>query len=242
MIHSTPSKTIILFGALSTSVLMAVTPVDATYASRDISEQVNMSGKERFMYNKGFKDGYEVGKRKGYEDAYKKAMAAIQGYKRRIESYEAGKYLSRKGKITPPRVYQKRSGNGQFRVIVKGCELRGELSPSDILLLPPYAKEAESFGGSDRSSSGGSTTLSNGVFLSGIDHKKTPIAKPTDTLKQINSVVFRDTKFYRDLLRGAGVVFFIEENGGGLRATFSTPKEKENFIKSYNLVYGKDYK
>lgn len=241
MIHFN-AKTLLVAMAASVAA-HAVTPVDATHSSRDISENLNASNKERFMYNKGFKDGYEIGKREGYKKALDEAKKALDEYKNTIHAYEMGKYLARKGKITPPRLYQKRGRNGQFSVIVKGCEVRGELSPADILKLPKYiGKETVSASSFSDQGVGESSKFSDGVFLTGIDHRHTPIAKPTTSLKQVNAIILRDTKFYRDLLRSSGTLFSIEENGGGLKAVFSSPRERDSFIRNYGLEYGKDYK
>jgi len=236
--------TITAITLLTSSTLFGLTPIDATHASRDISENINTSNAERFQYNKGFKDGYEVGKREGYALALKDAKKALKMYKNIIAGYESGKFLSKKGKITPPRIYQKR-GKGGVEVIVEGCELRGSLSPSDILLLPKMMSEYEIGGGRssslNSSSSSRNNEYSNSVFLSGVDNPNTMVAKPTSSEKNINTIVLRDTSFYRDLLRKSGVLYTVEGNGGGLTATFSSRAERESFVKSYNLTRGRDY-
>lgn len=219
------------------TMLSAASPEEITY-----TENINSTTKERTFYNKGFKDGFEIGKREGYAKGLEKAKKALEAYAKKIKSYEAGKYLSQKGKITPPRLYQSRK-NGRFEVFVKGCEVRGQLSPADILLLPEIGEsDTSSMSKISRSNGSKGSQTSDGVFLKGVDDgDNTPVAIPTASLKQKSSIVLRDTKFYRDLLRSSGILYTIEGNGGGLKAIFSNPREKQSFIASYNLEYGKDY-
>lgn len=228
---------IALIGSMTAS-LTAESAKEITYA-----ENINPSTKERTFYNKGFKDGKEIGMREGYDKARKDMLKILRRYASKIKAYEAGKYLSKKGKVTPPRVYQKRSGS-RVEVVVKGCEIRGVLKPSDLLKLPEYE-------GGDTDAVYTSTTpatdnpsdpqMSDGVFLNGID-SNTHIAKPTQSLKQTNTIVLPDTKFYRDLLRTSGTLFSIQNGGGGLRAVFKNAREKNSFIQNFGLEYGKDYR
>lgn len=221
------------------TLLFANSPEKITF-----TENINSSTKERTFYNKGFKDGFEIGKREGYAEGLERAKKALEAYRNKIKSYEAGKYLSLKGKITPPRLYQSRK-NGRFEVFVKGCEVRGQLSPSDILILPEIDENdsgASLLGSVTGAGESRNEPTSDGVFLKGVDDgDETPVAVPTASLKQKNSIVLRDTKFYRDLLRSSGILYTIEGNGGGLKAIFSNPREKQSFVTSYNLEYGKDY-
>jgi len=236
--------TLVVICCASSIVLNANSLDDVTYSSRNLEEHLNSTNKENFFYNKGFKDGFEDGKRKGYAQAIREAKRAIDMYKKRIEAYEVSKYLSRKGKITPPRLYQKRDENGKVEIVVKGCEVRGKLTTQDILLLPNLSKDeysTTSGGGFDYHTTDSHSTPSDSVFLAGVD-RGVDIAKPTHSLVRKTTLVFRDTNFFRKLLRASGVIYTIEANGGGLRAIFASKREAENFIKNNNFLYGKDYK
>lgn len=204
------------------------------------TENINKTTEERTFYNKGFKDGYDSGKRDGYAEALKAAEMKIAKYKMDIMGWESGKYLSSKGKVTPPRIYQKRKG-GKFEVVVKGCEVRGELSPSDILSLPLMDDEVQNIDSGTMDSGTATEEYSDGVYLNGVDNEEAT-AIPTSSLKQTSVIVLRDTKFYRDLLRSSGILYTVEGNGGGLKAIFKNPRERESFVTSYDLEYGKDYR
>ena len=233
---------------ITTACLLAITvmanadEVSITHSSRSVGEHLSSTNKENFFYNKGFKDGFEDGKRKGYAQAMREAKRAIDMYKKKIEAYEVSKYLSRKGKITPPRLYQRRDENGKVEIVVKGCEVRGKLTTRDILMLPQLAQdEYSTSGGFSYHQADDDSTPSDSVFLAGVD-KGVDIAKPTHSLVQKTTLTFRDTKFYRKLLRASGIMYSIEVNGGGIRAVFSSKREADNFVKNNNLMYGKDYK
>lgn len=218
---------------------------DYAHSSRSVSEKVDTNNKEKFFYNKGLSDGYEEGKKVGYQLAMRDARKAIKKYKRRIKALEAGKYLSKKGKITPPRVYQKKRADGTIAVVVKGCSVEGELNPNDILSFPTYTGEdtganAGSYVSSSTTSSG-SSSLSDSVELAGIDyvqHRKP--SSPLD-IKKATFRVFEDTQFNRELFRGAGLPYSIQPNSQ-LRVMFPSNKDAEGFIQRHGLVRGKDYK
>jgi hypothetical protein len=218
------------------------TPSDVTYSNRDISDSLSPKNQEAFHYNKGFKDGFEEGKKEGYKLAMRDAKKAISRYKDKIKSYETGKYLSRKGKVTPPRIYQTRGDNGQIKIIVKGCQVRGSLSPTDILKLPYIdSSDAEYEESSFSTSTNSGTPYSNSVDIAGVD-RMTPIARPSSSLRLKTIRVFRDTKFFRDLLTASNILYTVQPSGAGIKAIFNSPKEAESFARENGLIKGKDYR
>lgn len=223
----------------------ANTESDIANSSRSLSEKVSPENKEKFFYNKGITDGFADGKRVGYEEAMNDAKASILKYKNYIESLESGKYLSKKGKITPPRIYQEKRPDGSISVVVKGCNIEGELSPKDILMFPTIdGNSGGSLGTLDNSVSSSaekSAIVSDSVYLAGVDYQKK--SKPTDGTyaKKATFRTFVDNDFYRKLFRGSGLAFSIQPNSQ-IRVMFPTNDEAESFMSRHGLIKGKDYK
>lgn len=239
-------------GILLTAVLAGSIFATATYAetaeegiansTRSIAEKVDKQDGETFFYNKGFSDGFEEGKKIGFEQALKEGAEALSKYEAYIKSLEAGKYLSKKGKITPPRIYQEKRADGSISVVVQGCNIEGELSPKDILLFPSID---ESRNNSSRkiasSSAGNSDSVSDSVYLAGIDNPKKQ--RPLASNSAINATfrTFEDNSFYRKLFRGSGLAFSIQPNRE-IRVMFSSEQEAERFMNRHGLTSGKDYR
>jgi len=210
-------------------------------SSRSINEKVSEQNKEKFFYNKGVTDGFAEGKRVGYEEAMKDAKASLDKYSNYIKSLESGKYLSQKGKITPPRIYQEKRADGSISVVVRGCNIEGELSPKDILMFPVTDSHSESDASSIGSPSGKPVMPSDSVYLAGVDYSKK--SKPTDGMsaKKTTFKTFVDNEFYRKLFRGAGLAFSIQPNSK-IRVMFSSNDEADRFVNRHGLIEGKDYK
>ncbi len=226
----------------ATSMSYANKEASIANSSRSISEKVSAQNKEKFFYNKGVTDGFADGKRVGYEEAMKDAKQALLKYKNYIKSLESGKYLSKKGKITPPRIYQEKRADGSISVVVKGCNIEGELSPKDILMFPTL-KNGNGGGFSNQAQSGvdSSSVVSDSVYLAGVDYKKK--SKPTGAkyAKKATFKTFVDNNFYRKLFRGSGLAFSIQPNSK-IRVMFPSNKDAESFMARHGLVQGKDYR
>jgi len=231
---------VLSLGLFSTQLSATSPEATITHSQRSLGETIQGQTKEKFFYNKGVSDGIEEGRRMGYSDAMKDAERSIKKYKKYIKALEAGKYLSKKSKITPPRIYQERR-NGRVSVVVKGCNIEGELSPHDILMFPSMDD-----GGSGGSSSGYSSSetksapVSDSVFLAGVDRRKSK-PTPTGSLKKATFKTFEDTSFYRKLFRNTGLPFSIMSDKK-IRVMFRSNKEAESFIRRHGLTQGKDYR
>lgn len=240
------TQAVLLAGLLTlmcaTSIAYANKEESITNSSRSISEKVSAQNKEKFFYNKGVADGFADGKRVGYEEAMKDAKQSLLRYKNYIKSLESGKYLSKKGKITPPRIYQEKRADGSISVVVKGCNIEGELSPKDILMFPAlengssgrYSKQAQS--GADVSSA-----VSDSVYLAGVDYKKKSKPRGGQYAKKATFRTFVDNNFYRKLFRGSGLAFSIQPNSK-IRVMFPSNEKAESFMARHGLVQGKDYR
>lgn len=233
---------IIMIVGISTS---AYANQEETYAhsSRSINEKVTGENKEKFFYNKGVADGFEDGKRVGYEEAMKDAKEALLKYKNYIKSLESGKYLSKKGKITPPRIYQEKRPDGSISVVVQGCNIEGELSPKDILMFPVLENgtpRTYKEGGNGISPTD-TTVVSDSVYLAGVDYKKKSKPSGGDFAKKATFRTFVDNSFYRKLFRGSGLPFSIQPNSK-IRVMFPSNTEAESFMQRHGLIKGKDYR
>jgi len=212
------------------------------YSSQSFSEKIDGNNKEKFFYNKGFADGFQEGRKAGYEQAMKEAKEAMKRWAKKIKSYESGKYLASKGKITPPRVYQKRGDDGSVSVVIRGCRIEGELSPEDILTLPTV-DFSDNGGGNGRGIKHierfKEPALSDSVFLAGVDRTK-PIPIAVEDLKKVTYRYFSDTGFYRKLMRKMGKPFSIQSSGK-IKVMFESAEEANSFMTKYNLD-GEDYR
>jgi len=205
---------------------------------------------DKFFYDKGFTDGKKEGMRLGYEKAKKEVLAKLKGRLKAIKAMEAGKYLSKKHKITAPQIYQVKKPDGSMSVLVKGCRLEGELTPEEIVLLP---KAEDAYAGLSGANAGsllpstvdpvqGTAGVSDGVFMPGVDANR--YDKP-QLASSMTSTVYKylpNTEFYTKLLRSSGFPYTISNGGTNLKVRFSSEREAIIFLKRYDLEPGRDVK
>jgi len=201
---------------------------------------------DKFFYDKGFKDGKTEGMRVGYAKARKEIMSKLKSRLSAIKAMEAGKYLSKKHKITAPQIYQLRKADGSLSIQVKGCRLEGELTPEEIVMLPKYDNPMSDIGnarGLLPSTTNGSTQgVSNGVFLPGID---TSNAQTPHMASSMTNTVYKylpNTEFYIKLLRTSGFPFTVTNGGTNLKIRFGSEHEALTFLSRYDLKPGRDAK
>lgn len=206
----------------------------------DPSESINQKGIETFFYNKGYKDGLRDGEKVGYKQAFKEAKRSIKRYSKRIKSLEASKYLSKKGKITPPRLYQKQNPDGTVQVVIEGCKIEKQLTPTEVLMLPHVDDMASSSSLRGATySSGGDSEISNAVHLIGVDKEDYRPHFSTDAVKSTFRY-FPDTQFYRKLFRASGKPFAITSNEK-IKVIFTSEKEALDFCAQHGLKAGRDF-
>lgn len=201
------------------------------YADPTPKEILENKELESFFYNKGYNDGLRDGVKKGAKKAFEKATRTMGKYEKKIKAMEMGKYLFKKQKITPPRLYQVQKADGSISVVVKGCKLEKQLSPNEILMLPSTentrgARQEVVERGGD-----GTSPVSDSIHLPGVDTK---VSIPT--LSGSNaSLVYRfyaDSTFYRDLFRVAGKPYSIV-GGNKIKVIFKS----EDTARRFNLRY-----
>lgn len=239
--HTNPIKLLLLIASLLLfSISLSFSSEDyIANSSRSISETINEKTKEKAFYNKGFDDGFSNGEEIGYAKAVAANEKSIERYKNYIMSLEAGKYLSKKGKITPPRIYQESRSDGSISVTVRGCNIEGELSPEDILSFPSYAGEVtQSRSSQSKYKEGGK---SDSVFLAGIDRKR-KISRPEASEDGVRGTfkTFPDTSFYRKLFHASDLIFSIQSDKQ-IRVMFKSEQEALGFVRRHRLEEGKDY-
>ena len=204
---------------------------------------------DKFFYDKGFKDGKVEGMRIGYERAKKEVLKKLKSRLNAIKAMEAGKYLSKKHKITAPQIYQVRKADGSLSVMVKGCRLEGELTPEEIVLLPTSeaaygdnTPQAEGLFPSTLDASRKEHGVSNSVFLPGVD--ATSYSTPQMATRMTDTVYkyLPNTKFYVRLLRSSGYPFTITHGGTNVKVRFSSEQEALTFLRRYDLEPGRDVK
>jgi len=204
---------------------------------------------DKFFYEKGFTDGKKEGLRLGYEKAKKEVLAKLKSRLSAIKAMGAGKYLSKKHKITAPQIYQVKKPDGSMSVLVKGCRLEGESTPEEIVLLP---KAENIYGGASGANADsllpstvdaqGSAGVSNGVFMPGIDANR--YDKPA-LASSMTSTVYKylpNTEFYTKLLRSSGFPYTMSNGGVNLKVRFSSEREAITFLRRYDLEPGRDVK
>ncbi|HHO42405.1 MAG TPA: hypothetical protein ENN12_03495 [Epsilonproteobacteria bacterium] len=222
------------------SAFLLVTPISANPAIEKVDEE----GKETFFYNKGFRNGYKEGEKEGYKKGLAKAEAAISQYKKKIEALESGKYLTKRHKVTPPRVYQQKNEDGTVSVVVKGCSIEKQLTPEEILMLPEIEKAESSYNshapsGTSSYAKRNSHAPSDNIFLPGIDPSDSITPSLGGEDMKVVYKTFPDTEFFRKLFRASGRPFSVI-GGDKIKVIFPSEQEAESFCVRHNLNPGKD--
>lgn len=203
---------------------------------------------DKFFYDKGYRDGKVQGMRIGYDKAKKEIMRKLKSRLTSIKAMEAGKYLSRKHRITAPQIYQVRRADGSLSVQIKGCRLEAELTPEEIMLLPSYTEYADKI-----SNAGGllpssvdvendQKGVSDGVFLPGIDSTRQSNPKMASSMIGAVYKYLPNTEFYIRLLRTSGFPFTITNGGINIKVRFESEHQAITFMKRYALEPGRDVK
>jgi len=202
---------------------------------------------ERHFFRKGKKVGYKLGYNAGYAAGIKFAKKRLDKYKGRVAAMEAGKYLSRRAKITPPRLYQKTTPDG-VKVVVGGCKIEKQLTTKEILSLPVYDGQEE--GAREYKASrktpdysnpymeGNKNVISNGIYLPGVDPAPKESSLGGDEVSMVKKA-FPDTEFYRTLFRRTGVMFSIV-SGNRINVTFRSERDAASFMARHELEPGVD--
>ena len=237
----------IVFKSLLSAFVLLGIGATSSFSSNPSIEKIDQEGAETFFYNKGYRNGYADGQKKGFEQGLKTAKKALAKYKKKIEALEAGKYLSKKHKITPPRVYQKKNPDGTVSVVVGGCAIERQLSPQEILMLPEIdtftdggvsvsrAHTSPAYGGQG----GGAAMPSDSVFLPGVDGTKSETPSLGGSDIRVVYKFFPDTQFYRKLFRASSRPFSIA-GGDRIKVIFPSEREAEAFCRRHNLKPGRD--
>jgi len=237
-------KKIVIAGCLcvglGTPSLFAINENEVVYSSRSMSENIERENAEKFMYNKGLDDGLDEGKKIGYEMGVREAQKELSKYKNKIKALEVGKYLAKNRRITPPRVYQTRDANGNIMVKVKGCNIEGQLSSSEIIMLPSYRERSSNRQEYTGTSTKNADTPSDSVFLAGVDRKEQAIPRDPLSSKKATYRVFVDNTFNRKLFRGSGLAFAILPEKE-LKVLFKNNRDADDFLQRHGLSSGSDY-
>jgi len=206
---------------------------------------------DKFFYDKGFSDGKKEGLRLGYDKAKKEILKKLKKRITAIKAMEAGKYLSKKHKITAPEIYQVKKADGTLAVKVRGCRLEGELTPEEIIQLPS-APSSYTLEGSIQSNTSSPAHMnsnyqqpkgiSNGVFSAGIDSYGQEPAKLASKLNGVVYSYFPNTEFYVGILRVSSLPFTVANGGENLKVRFESYRDRDNFIIKYELEAGRDVK
>ncbi|CAA6806784.1 MAG: Unknown protein [uncultured Sulfurovum sp.] len=207
----------------------------ATFLSADPTVDEVLSNKEieSFFYNKGLQDGIAKGRKQGAKEAYKKAKKSLEKYANKMKANEVGKYLYKEQKITPPRLYQRQDEDGKISVVIEGCKLEQQLSPSEILALPKYGGNETPYQPTQRTSAPKRTIMSDNVYLPGVDDD---ISKPTlsGSDAEIAYREYEDTEFHRQLFRVSGKPYAVVSNGS-LKVIFNSSEEAHKFNLRYKI-------
>lgn len=97
---------------------------------QDLTEMQN------FYYQKGYNDASEKFYKHGYEQAVFDLVKQMEKYRHIIDAYEAGKYYMQTNRITYPKIYRIKNGNGQYTIHIETPEVKEKLSLEDIFILP----------------------------------------------------------------------------------------------------------
>jgi len=192
-----------------------------------------------YYYNKGYSEGKIVGYRKGFEAGKKEALKQLKRRLNEIKAMEAGKYLVKEHKITAPKLYQVKQEDGSIKVVVKGCQLEKELTPEEIMMLP----KVNNIVGSDAlsySTKNDKKAISDSVYLPGVD-TKSEIPHSPDEANRVTYLYLPNTEYYKKLLDSAGKPYAISYDGK-IKVLFESNRDKNIFVKEYDLNPGEDYK
>lgn len=183
-------------------------------------KSVDLTQMQEFYYNKGYQVAAEKFYRMGYEKAIANATKALSKYKNEIDSFEAGKYLSEKGKLTIPKIYRLKNSDGSYLVKVLPPEVKEPLSYSDILRLPEYEAMADI----------------DSVKIDEISNAFHSLADNTQNITSANTdlrafdIAFPKNDKVRNVLTKNNRV--ITETPDGYKVTFSNKTDYETFCKT----------
>jgi len=225
---------------LGVGISFSVAEEQMVHSSRSISENIERENAEKFMYNKGLEDGLSEGKKIGYEMGTRDAKKELAKYEKKIKALEVGKYLVKNRMITPPRVYQTRDAEGNIVVKVKGCNIEGQLSSNEIIMLPAYGSQESSKEYSGGATAKNADSPSDSVFLAGVDRKESSIPKDSLSAKKVTYRVFTDNTFNRKLFRGSGLPFAILPEKE-LKVLFKDNRSADDFLQRHGLTSSSDY-
>lgn len=202
---------------------------------------MNLEQIESFFYEKGFKEGIASGYKTGYSDALNYAQARLLKYKDKIEAIEYGKYLTQKGKISAPELYQVYDESGNVEISVMGCRIERPLSPDEIISLPTLAQQhyynqnmrsSMEYGGMKGKPIENGQLPNNSVDISLRDQSlfsgemKTP-----DKDKAVYYYYIENNNFYRNKLDKMNYIYSVK--GDKIKVIFPTRDEMEAFKRTF---------
>jgi hypothetical protein len=115
-----------------TSIVAAAT----LFSSEQPVDLAGLNDMQRFYYEQGFSDASQVSYEKGYHKATQDFKEKVLvNYANRIKAIEAGKYLTKEGKITYPKVFRIKDGSG-YKVHIEAPVVEKEFTEKDLFMLP----------------------------------------------------------------------------------------------------------
>lgn len=191
-----------------------------------------MDSPEAFFYNSGYKKGYEIGKKQGYVEGYRKAIEDVknilEAYRVDIRSLEAGKFLYKKKLITYPRVFRLKDGDG-YRIVVKGCRIEDIRSLDDIFTQEGLEIPILDLASVIEAKRSQSDILSFPQLSERVEEATKVPPKP---------IFIRVSPSATDLLERYNIPYIIEGVSGGevVKAVFFSQSEVEEFCEKHKEV------
>ena len=224
-----------------TKLLLALGVLSLSVSATDFAVQKGkIDDIEKFYYDQGTKDGYNIGYKEGYYRAIKDAKASLDRYKELIKAREAGKYFSKEHKITYPEIYSVKTADG-IRVRVRGCQIDKELTAGDILKAPIVnadfmagdATDYFTLNEAERRNAAALHKPTNSVVLVARDQalSEVPLLPGNETKRAKRHYI--NTAFLRHTLDENNIAYSVTEKE--IHAIFSSEEDAKTFDSKYKL-------
>ncbi len=229
----------ILFGLLFSIVFATISfSNDKAYDS---------SGMLDMYYKKGLESGAKNGYDKGYKDGIELAKKRLRLYSDKIKANESGKYLKEYGgKITNPEIYQIKDGNS-INVIVKGCKIEKQLTPDEIIDLELFPIDGDDmkfkyynmnkdnialFDEQNPTSYGGSSGVTNSVDVFENDNMGYMKNRPSLNNSNTKYMYLPNSNNLRTKLTNLNYTYSIENDR--IKVIYGSEREKDLLLKQIN--------
>lgn len=183
---------------------------------------------QEFYYERGFKDAAKEYYLKGWKNHEKAILKKLKAYEKKIQAYEASKYLLKNGYITYPESYRIKNPDGSYKTVITKPKIEKPLRVQDLFLLPELEEDLNSEITKDLEKKNiNKKNINNGYYLPNSHISKSNIPTSINSLPAKSDITFNKNIKVLNLVNSLNLKHL--EMPQKIKVYFNNNSERANF-------------